>query len=77
MKINDMDKYQLTEFMKDLKEALADPETSLFDVPDPIIEEILNPSTDKDGYVHKYYLMDSTKSIAESLSIVIKKSRSL
>lgn len=72
-----MDKYQLTEFMKDLKEALTDPETSLFDVPDSIIEEILNPPTDKDGYVYKYYLMDSTKSIAESLSIVIKKSRSL
>lgn len=77
MKIDDMDKYQLTEFIKDLKEVILDPETAIYDVPRDIIEEIINPETDKDGYVHKYYLTDDTKLIAESLSMVIKKSRSL
>lgn len=77
MKVNDMDKYELTEKMKEVKELLTDPETGLFDVPNKIIEEILNPPTDKDGYVHKYYLDDDTKLMVESLSKIMKMSRSL
>ena len=77
MKVNDMDKYQLTKLMKEIKEVITDPETSLFDVPRSLIEEILNPPTDKDGYVHKYYLNDDTKLMVESLSRITKMSRSL
>lgn len=77
MKINDMNKYQLTELMKDLKEVILHPETSIYDVPRDVIEEIINPETDKDGYVHKYFLTDDTKLMIESLSRIMKKSRSL
>lgn len=77
MKINDMDKYQLTELMKEVKEMITDPETSFFDVSESIIEEILNPPTDKDGYVHKYYLNDNTKLMVESLYRIKQMSRSL
>lgn len=77
MKINDMDKYQLTELMKEVKEMITDPETSFFDVSESVIEEILNPPTDKDGYVHKYYLNDNTKLMVESLYRIKQMSRSL
>ena len=72
MKINDMDKYQLTKLMKEVKDLITDPETTLFDVPMEIIEDILDPPTDKEGYVHKYYLTDDTKLMVESLSRVMK-----
>lgn len=67
-----MDKYQLTELMGDVKKFITHPETSLFDVSADIIEEILNPPTDKEGYVHKYYLNDSTKIMVESLASAMK-----
>lgn len=76
MKINDMDKYQLTELMKKVKETITDPEISLFDVPNSVIEEMLNPPTDKDGYVHKYYLNNDTKLMVELLSRIMSMPRS-
>jgi len=61
MKVYDMDKYQLTEQMKKLKEYVIDPNTSIHGLTEEHYEEILNPPTDKDGYIHKFYLTDSTK----------------
>ena len=67
-----MDKHKLTELMKELKEYIKNPELCLFDVPSELIETILNPPTDKEGYVHKYYFTDSEKAFIESLSKIIK-----
>jgi len=77
MKVNGMDKYQLTELMNKVKEYITRPDVSFFDVPREDFEAILNPPTDKDGYVHKYYLTDSTKMLVELISdVLMKKSRS-
>lgn len=65
MRVNDMDKHQLTEVIKRVKEKLKDPELDLFDVPFDVYEEINNPATDKDGFVHKYYLSEGAKGIIE------------
>lgn len=65
MKINDMDKYQVTKAIEWMKKILSDPELQLFDFPRDVYEEIMNPVTDKDGYVHKYYLSDVAKDIIE------------
>lgn len=68
LKINDMDKYQLTEKIGKLKEHLTNPKVGYFGVPEEIIKEILDPPTDSEGYVHKYYLKESTKSFIEVIS---------
>lgn len=56
MKIDNMNKYQVTESIKKAKEIITNPNTDLFDVDTEIINEIMNPPVDKDGYTHKYYL---------------------
>lgn len=68
MKVNDMNKYQLTERMKELIMIITDPNTSMSSIPEEILEEILNPPTDDDGYVHKFYLKDGTKDLIELLT---------
>lgn len=73
MKVNTMDKYQLTELMKEVKEYITRPDVYFSHLRKEDIEEILNPPTDKDGYVHKYYLTDSTKTLIEFISTVIEK----
>lgn len=71
MKVDDMNKYELTEAISKVKDMLNDPDIDLhFRSEDrdyflEVAEEINNPPTDKDGYVHKYYLKDGTKSIIE------------
>jgi len=35
-------------------------------------KEILNPPTDDDGYVHKFYLSEDTKMLVEVISMAIK-----
>lgn len=73
MRINDMDKYELTESIKKAREIINDPDTNFhFRSKDrnqvlEIVEEINNPPTDKDGYVHKHYLKDGTKDFIEIL----------
>lgn len=71
MKVNEMDKYELTKVMKEVKEYIDRPDVSFFDVPEEYFETILNPPTDKEGYVHKYYLTDDVKLFVESLMRVI------
>ena len=74
MQVNDMDKYELTEAINKAKEILSSPESNFhFNGPNrdevlAILEEINNPPTDGDGYVHKYYLTDGTKSLIEVLT---------
>lgn len=73
MKVNEMDKYELTESIKRAKKILNDPQTDFHicccngDDTLKILDEINNPVTDKDGFVHKYYLSDGAKSIIEFL----------
>ncbi|MBP1950275.1 hypothetical protein [Virgibacillus litoralis] len=62
-----MDKYQVTERMKMLKRMLEDPEAEIFDVPSEVYKEVLNPTFDNDGFIHKYYLTDIVKDVIEAL----------
>lgn len=68
-----MDKYEITEAISKAKEIINDPDLDFhFRSRDrnhilEIVEEINNPPTDKDGYVHKYYLKDGTKDLIEFL----------
>ncbi|MGE7951649.1 hypothetical protein [Lysinibacillus xylanilyticus] len=73
MKVNTMDKYQLTKLMKEVKEYITRPDVYFSHLRKEDIKEILNPPTDKDGYVHKYYLTESTKMLIEIISDVLKK----
>jgi len=74
MKVNDMDKYELTEAINKAKEILANPKTNFHycgsgsDIILQAVEEINNPPTDDDGYVHKFYLQEGTKSLIEVLT---------
>lgn len=68
MKVNDMDKYQLTEAMKSIVTYLADPNTVIRGIPKEYYEELINPPTDEVGYVHKYYFTDEAKFFIELLS---------
>lgn len=74
MIVNEMEKYELTNFMKEVKEYISRPGGVYFShltIDD--FKEILNPPTDDDGYVHKYYLSENTKIIVELISDLIKK----
>lgn len=74
MKVNDMNKYELTEAINKAKEILSNPETNFhFCGPDrdevlELLEEINNPPTDDDGYVHKFYLKEDTKDLIEIIT---------
>lgn len=68
MKVNDMDKYELTGRMKELMMIIFEGKTHTSKIPKDILEEILNPPTDQDGYVHKFYLKDETKLFIELLT---------
>ena len=74
MKVNDMDKYELTEAINKAKEILSNPKTDFHfcgtgsDIILQAVEEINNPPTDGDGYVHKFYLKEETKSLVEVLA---------
>lgn len=71
VKVNDMDKYQVTEAIEKAREIMRDPERefhihpSNYDEMLEIIKEIENPYRDKDGFVHKHYLREETKGIIE------------
>lgn len=65
LKVNDMDKYQVTERMKMLKRRLNDPKAAFHNIPVEIYEEVNNPVTDSEGFIHKYYLSDDVKSLIE------------
>lgn len=65
MKVNDMDKYQLTETMKSVIIYLTDPNVSIHDIPKEQYKEIISIPTDEDGYVHKYYFTDESKMLIE------------
>lgn len=65
MKVNDMDKYQLTETMKSVITFLVDPNTVIHDLPEEHYKEIIAIPTDEDGYVHKYYFTDEAKMLIE------------
>ena len=65
LKVNDMDKYQLTETMKTIIMYLTDPNIVIHDLPKKYYEELINPPTDEDGYVHKFYLTDEAKILIE------------
>lgn len=73
MIVNDMDKFELTRFMKEVKEYITRPDVSFSHLTKDDFEEILNPPTDKDGYVHKFYLSEDTKMLVEVISTAIKK----
>ncbi len=68
MKVNEMDKYELTERMKELIIIVMEQKVSMSTIPKDILEEILNPPTDDDGYVHKFYLKEGTKFFIELLT---------
>lgn len=68
MKVNDMDKYELTGRMKELMMIVMSGQVPRRFFPEDILEEILNPPTDDDGYVHKYYLKEGTKNFIEFLT---------
>lgn len=68
MKVNDMDKYELTGRYKELMMIVMDPEISKPNIPEDLLKEILNPPTDDDGYVHHFYLKEETKSLIELLT---------
>lgn len=78
MIVNEMDKYELTNFMKEVKEYISKPGGVYFShLTKDDFKEILKPPTDADGYVHKYYLSENTKILVELISDLIrKKSRS-
>ncbi|UUV23852.1 MULTISPECIES: hypothetical protein [Lysinibacillus] len=77
MIVNQMDKYELTNFMKEVKEYITKQGVYFSHLTKDDFEEILNPPTDKDGYVQKYYLSESTKVLVEMVSELIRrKSRS-
>ena len=61
MKVNDMDKYILTGRVKELMMIVMEGKIPRYKIPKDILEEILNPPLDNDGYVHKFYLKDETK----------------
>lgn len=65
IKVDEMDKYQLTEAIKKVREIIYHPDTEMHDVTEEMVEEINNPPTDNDGYVHKYYLNEFTKHLIE------------
>ncbi|KAB8126920.1 hypothetical protein F9U64_19055 [Gracilibacillus oryzae] len=69
-----MNKYQVTERMKMLKKLINSPDTNIHinGGGADIYEEINNPPTDKDGFVHKYYLQETTKGLIE---VLIEKER--
>ena len=71
MKVNDMDKYQLTETMKSVITYLADPNVSIHDLPEEHYKEIMAIPTDEDGYVHKYYFTDEAKMLIEIIDDMI------
>lgn len=73
MIVNKMDKFELTNFMKEVKEYITRSDVYFSHLTKDDFEEILNPPTDKDGYVHKYYLSEDTKMLVELISTVIKK----
>lgn len=68
MKVNDMDKYELTGRMKELMIMVMTQDISVPRIPKDILEEILNPPMDDDGYVHKFYLKEETKFFIEVLT---------
>lgn len=68
MKVNDMNKYELTGRMKELMIMVMKQEISVSRIPKDILEEILNPPTDDDGYVHKFYLKEGIKFFIELLT---------
>ncbi|MEK4715355.1 hypothetical protein MKX62_21540 [Sporosarcina sp. FSL K6-5500] len=63
-----MDKYVLTGRVKELMMIVMDPELSMPNIPEDVLEEILNPPTDDDGYVHQFYLKEETKFFIELLT---------
>lgn len=67
IKVNDMDKYQVTERMKMLKRMFEDPDTNISDMDKATYDEIINSPTDKEGFVHKYYLTDQAKFLIETV----------
>lgn len=73
MRINDMDKYQVTEVVKKAKKIICDPGTDFHfyglshEEVLEVVKEITNPVTDEEGYVHKYYLSDGAKILIEIL----------
>lgn len=67
MKINDMDKFELTKNIKKAKEIIQNPNIGIFDLDKEIANEIINPERDQDGYVHKYYLKEETKEVIKIL----------
>lgn len=67
LKVNEMDKYQLTEVMKSVITYLVDPNISIHDVPEKYYKELIDLPTDDDGYVHKYYFTDEAKVLIEVL----------
>jgi len=73
MKVNKMDKYELTNFMKEVKEYISRPGVYFSHLGKEDFQEILNPPTDKEGYVRKYYLSENTKMLVELISTLIKK----
>ncbi|QJT71682.1 hypothetical protein [Psychrobacillus phage Spoks] len=72
MKVNDMDKYQLTEAMKSVIMYLVDPNVT-HDIPEKYYKELIDLPTDEDGYVHKYYFTDEAKVLIEILVDNIKR----
>lgn len=78
MIVSEMDKYELTNFMKEVKEYICRPGGVYFShLTKDDFNEILNPPKDDDGYVHKYFLSENAKILVELISDLIKrKSRS-
>jgi len=74
MIVNEMDKYELTNYMKEVKEYISRPgEVCFSHLTKDDFKEILNPPTDTDSYVHKYYLSEKTKILVELISDLIKR----
>ncbi|MBX8942556.1 hypothetical protein [Lysinibacillus sp. K60] len=59
MIVNEMDKYELTNFMKVVKEYICRPGGVYFShLTKDDFKEILKPPTDGEGYINKFYLSD-------------------
>lgn len=64
--INELDKYEVTRIVNEVREMIKNNEVHIFDAPVDIFEEILGLPRDKDGCIPKFYLSDGAKGVVES-----------
>lgn len=70
--IEDLNKFEISEKLDELKEQLHDPEVAWFDFPENLYDEIMDMPRDKEGGVPKYYLSEGLKSILKFVDLMNK-----